>query len=126
MGAAPAIRLTEGRIVEIAEACHEVNRAYCQSLGDFSQPAWADAPEWQKSSAIAGVRLHLENPDAGPQASHESWMRQKQDEGWVYGPKKNPERKEHHCMVPFHELPREQQAKDFIFRAVVHAAARLS
>jgi hypothetical protein len=93
------------------------------ALGDTSQPAWEAAPDWQKESAMAGVMLHLTNPDAGPQASHESWMAQKVSEGWVYGPKKDPEKKEHHCMVPFHELPREQQAKDFLFRAVVHAMA---
>ena len=39
----------------------------------------------------------------------------------MYGEEKDPERKVHPCMVPFNELPREQQAKDFIFRAVVHA-----
>lgn len=105
----------------IARVCHEVNRAYCLALGDTSQPAWEDAPEWQRSSAMAGVKLHLENPDAGPQASHESWMRQKVAEGWVYGPVKDPEKKQHHCMVPFDMLPREQQAKDYIFRGVVHA-----
>ena len=106
---------------DIARACHEANRAYCQALGDMSQPAWDDAPEWQRSSALMGVRLHLNNPDAGPQASHESWMAQKVAEGWVYGPTKDPEAKTHHCIVPFDQLPREQQAKDFIFRAVVHA-----
>ena len=59
--------------------------------------------------------------DHGPEASHESWMKQKLEEGWKYGPVKDPERKEHHCIVPFDQLPREQQAKDFLFRAVVHA-----
>ena len=54
-------------------------------------------------------------------ASHESWMRQKVTDGWVFGAEKNPDRKEHPCLVPFDQLPREQQAKDFIFRAVVHA-----
>ena len=106
---------------EIAKVCHEVNRAYCAALGDHSQPAWDDAPDWQKSSAMLGVKLHRENPDAGPQASHESWMAQKLAEGWKYGPEKNPETKEHHCIVPFDALPQAQQAKDFIFRAVVHA-----
>ena len=65
--------------------------------------------------------MHLTNPDAGPQASHESWMAQKIAEGWVYGEVKDPERKTHHCIVPFADLPREQQAKDYLFRAVVHA-----
>lgn len=107
--------------IDIARVCHEVNRAYCQALGDHSQPAWEDAPEWQKQSALAGVKLHTENPHAGAQASHESWMAHKLSEGWKFGPVKDAEKKEHPCMVPFDELPREQQAKDYIFRAVVHA-----
>ncbi len=105
----------------IARACHEVNRAYCQALGDDSQPSWNEAPEWQKESARVGVALHVNDPDASPAASHESWLAQKVAEGWVYGAVKNPEAKEHPCMVPFDELPAAQKAKDYIFRAVVHA-----
>lgn len=108
---------------QIARVAHEVNRAYCQALGDNSQPAWEDAPDWQKDSARNGVQLHLSNPNAGPEASHESWMAQKQAEGWTYGPEKRPDLKQHHCMVPFQQLPREQQAKDYLFRGVVHALA---
>lgn len=105
----------------VARVAHEVNRAYCQALGDNSQPVWEEAPQWQRDSAMAGVRLHWKSPEAGPQASHESWMAQKVADGWVYGPEKRPDLKQHPCMVPFDQLPREQQAKDFIFRAVVHA-----
>lgn len=112
-------------VQQIAQVCHEVNRAYCQALGDDSQPAWDDAPDWQKNSALMGVGMHLANPDAGPQRSHESWMAQKAAEGWTWGPEKNPEKKEHPCMVPFHELPAAQKAKDYIFRGVVHALAHL-
>lgn len=104
----------------VARVCHEVNRAYCQSLGDNSQPAWEDAPQWQKDSALLGVELHMSG-EHGPEASHESWMSQKVADGWIYGAVKDPEAKTHPCIVPFAELPREQQAKDFIFRAVVHA-----
>lgn len=105
---------------EIARVAHEVNRAYCEALGDNSQPAWEDAPQWQRDSARMGVALHTAN-DVGPEASHESWMAQKIADGWVYGPVKDPEAKQHPCIVPFGELPREQQAKDYLFRAVVHA-----
>lgn len=104
----------------VARVAHEVNRAYCQALGDDSQPAWEDAPEWQRASARTGVDLHLSG-DFGPEASHNSWMKQKLEDGWRYGPVKNPETKEHPCLMPFPYLPKEQQAKDFIFRAVVHA-----
>lgn len=105
----------------IAKVAHEVNRAYCQALGDNSQPAWEDAPDWQKSSAMNGVELHANNPNAGPEASHNAWMAEKKENGWPYGPVKYPELLEHPCMVPFDKLPIEQQAKDYIFRAVVHA-----
>lgn len=106
---------------EVARVAHEVNRAYCEALGDHSQMPWEEAPEWQRASALQGVVLHESNPDAGPAASHESWMAQKKADGWAYGPEKDPDRKLHPCMVPFEDLPREQQAKDYLFRAVVHA-----
>lgn len=108
---------------QIARVAHEVNKAYCEALGDNSQPSWDDAPDWQKSSAVAGVNFHLSNPDASPSASHESWLKEKQESGWVYGPVKDPEKKEHPCFVPFSELPKEQQAKDFLFRQVIHSLA---
>lgn len=105
---------------QIAKACHEINRAYCLALGDHSQAEWDAAPEWQKDSARKGVLLHLSG-DHGPEASHQSWMEEKKAEGWVYGEVKDPDAKTHPCMVPFAELPVEQQAKDFLFRQVVHS-----
>ena len=117
------IEITQEKKLKIAKVCHEVNRAYCQALGDNSQPSWDEAPEWQRSSAMLGVNLHISNHDAGPQASHESWMAQKVSEGWVYGAEKDPDAKTHPCIVPFCELPVAQQAKDYIFRAIVISMA---
>ncbi len=108
---------------QIARAAHEINRAYCEAIGDHSQPPWEEAPLWQKRSAMGGVLFHLWNRHAGPEASHENWLAQKKAEGWTYGPVKDPEKKQHPCMVPFEDLPVEQQAKDYLFRAVVHALA---
>ena len=107
-------------IEEIARVSHEVNRALCQAFGDDSQPSWEDAPEWQRESARMGVDMHC-MAEVGPEASHIAWMANKDIEGWKYGPVKDPEKKEHPCMVPFGDLPPEQQAKDYVFRAVVHA-----
>lgn len=113
-------------IVEIiARTCHEANRAYCQAIGDNSQKSWGESPEWQKESARNGVLFHL-NGDHGPEASHESWLAEKRADGWKYGPVKNPETKEHPCFVPYSELPLEQKAKDYIFRAIVHAMGKPS
>lgn len=104
----------------IAKACHAANKGYCEALGDFSQPSWEDAPQWQKDSAIVGVKFHLSG-DHGPEASHNSWLAQKEAEGWVYGEVKDPVKKEHPCFVPYEQLPVEQKAKDYIFRSIVHA-----
>lgn len=106
-------------IIKIARLCHEVNRAYCQSIGDYSQPKWDDAPQWQKESAIKGVQFHIDNPSASPSASHDSWLAEKASTGWKYGPVKDADKKEHPCFVPYEQLPSEQKAKDYIFKACV-------
>lgn len=108
-------------VLAAAKVAHEANRAWCAAHGDNSQAAWEDAPDWQKKSAQAGVLFHLENPNAGDSASHESWMQVKLADGWKYGAVKDADKKEHPCMVPFETLPEEQQTKDTLFRAIVHA-----
>jgi len=102
-----------------ARAAHEANRAYCIAIGDHSQVSWDDAPEWQKSSARNGVKGALDG--ATPEQSHEAWLAEKVATGWKYGATKNPDAKEHPCMVPYAELPESQRAKDKIFIAVVMA-----
>lgn len=105
----------------IARVAHEVNRAYCEALGDLSQKPWDEAPEWQRESAVNGVRFHDENPDASPSASHDNWLAEKVAGGWVYGDVKDPDARTHPCCVPYEKLPVEQRAKDYIFRAVARA-----
>lgn len=115
-------QMTEDNIIlRIAELCHWANRSWCHMHGDDSQPKWEDAPKWVKDSAIAGVKMHLGNPHATPEDSHESWYAQKVEDGWKYGPVKNPDIKEHPCMVAYAELPLEQQIKDSIFSGIVKA-----
>lgn len=112
------------RPADIARVAHEVNRAYCESLGDRSCPPWEIAPASMQESAINGVRFHFANPDAGPAESHENWLRAREAMGWRWGPVKDEQRKEHPCMLPYDHLPAEQRAKDFLFRGVVHALAQ--
>jgi len=111
------------KLEQTARICHEANRAYCETIGDNSQPSWADAPQWQKDSAIKGVEFHISNLDAGqepsPSASHESWLEEKRAAGWTYGPTKDPEKKTHPCFMPYDGLPIEQRLKDYIFAAIV-------
>ena len=109
------------KISDIAAVCHEANRRLCLNQGDTSQRQWEAAPQWQKDSAINGVTFHMQNPDATPEASHESWLAEKVAAGWIYGETKDEEAKTHPCMRPYDELPQEQQAKDHLFRAIAHS-----
>lgn len=108
-------------ISDVAKVCHEANKALCESLGDTSQVSFESAPAWQRDSAINGVQFNLDNPDAPASASHDSWLKEKEEAGWKYGPVKDADKKEHPCFVPFEQLPIEQQAKDYLFKAVVAA-----
>ena len=105
----------------IARVAHEINKAYCESIGDFTQPLWDGAPVWQKVSAESGVKFHILNPEAKPSASHESWLKEKEAHGWKYGKVKDPEKKEHPCFVPYSELSAEQKTKDFLFKQVIES-----
>lgn len=113
--------MNDRQIEAAARAAHEANRAWCLLHGDDSQPDWDDAPSWQRTSAINGVTGVLSGN--GPRDSHESWLAEKRATGWRFGPVKDPQNKEHPCMVPYEELPPEQKAKDGIFIAVVSAFA---
>lgn len=107
-------------VVSIAAACHEANRVHCELFGDTSQPIWAEAPEWQRNSAIAGVELHLANPTLPDSASHDAWSEHKYADGWVYGPIKDADAKTHPCLVPYADLPVQDKLKDALFKAIVH------
>lgn len=111
------------KVLDIARICHEANKIYCETIGDLSQTSWPTSPAWQKTSAIKGVEFHLANPDAGVADSHNSWLDEKVRDGWKYGPVKDAEKKEHPCFVAYEELPAEQQAKDYLFRGIVHSLA---
>lgn len=106
---------------QIAEVCHEANRAFCRTIEDYTQLPWALAAEWQRNSAIDGVAFAIDNPNAAASAQHDSWLAAKKADGWTFGPAKEPRTKEHPCMVPYEQLPAEQRLKDHLFKAVVAA-----
>lgn len=113
------------RVAQIARIAHEANRTYCATIGDTTQLSWADAPEWQRESAMKGVIFHWDALKKGetpsPSASHDSWLAEKEATGWTYGPLKSAELKQHPCCVAYEELPIEQRLKDYLFANVVAA-----
>lgn len=111
----------------LAAACHSAWYAYTVlALNEEGEP-WETAPEWQKNSIRDAVRFWDEELAKADQSeplankaarlaplSHENWMKYKAEEGWKYGPVKDPEKKEHPCMVPYNDLPEDQKIKDLV------------
>ena len=118
-----SVKLSDGVAIDVIEGiariCHETNRVYCQNGGDDSQVAWEKAPQWQKDSTIMGVRFVIDNQHAPASANHDSWMAQKLADGWKYGEVKDEKKKEHPCIVPYEQLPLEQQLNNSLFRSIV-------
>ncbi len=109
--------MNEQTIQAAAEAAHEANRVYCVTIGDASQVPWKDAPEWQRHSAIEGVRVALGGATAEEQ--HEAWCETKRRDGWTFGVLKDAAAKTHPCLVSYSDLPPDQRAKDSLYLAVV-------
>lgn len=107
--------------VQIARLCYEANRGLRQALGESDEGPWEAASETTRNSTIAGVRFALKNPGVTPEETHEAWLKDKQAQGFVYGPDKDLEKKTHPCFLPYGELPAAQRYKDYIFLALVRA-----
>lgn len=113
------------QIIDIAKVCHEANKALCEADGDFSHDKWESAEDWQTSSAVRGVEYFIANQDVTDSAQHDAWMKDKLDDGWIFGVEKDATDKRHPCLVPFDKLPPIQQAKDVLFKAICKALVPL-
>jgi RyR domain len=43
---------------------------------------------------------------------HEAWVDIRVAQRWTYGPHRNDDRREHPCLVPYDDLPEEEQSTD--------------
>lgn len=105
----------------ITAAAYEVNRQYCLmvSTGDHSHVAWPELDAQLRTVALMATAGIAEGYT--PEKSHAAWMMMKKSQGWRYGQTKNQETLEHPCLVPFSELPLDQQAKDLLWHGTVTA-----
>lgn len=107
--------------VVIAATCHEAKRQYCRSLGDYSLPAWKDAPGDIQATSIELVRDVMAGAVNSPEQSHERWMAAKLNAGWTYGPQKDYAAKTHPSLVEYAKLPAVERQKDTLNFAIVTA-----
>lgn len=101
----------------IAPVCSAANRAFKQLLGE---EVGEETPE-ASASTVEGVLYLLQRPSAGQAELHQVWLDSLREQGWVYGPEKDEEKKTHPNLVPNAQLDAEQKRKDVLFAAVVRA-----
>lgn len=114
------------KIEKIARTAHDAIRGWCLANGQKEIPEWADAPEWMVFATRESVAAVLEN--LGMPASdqqHDQWMAEKFRDGWVFGPKKDPEKKTHPLLIPFEDLPEVERMKDTLINSIVVALAEI-
>ena len=114
---------TNPLVNQAAQMAHELNRAYCATIGDPVAPCWDEATPAQRDRVILGVRFALQNPQATPDMMHQNWMKTHLDTGWTYGPVKDEGLKTHPCLVKYHQLPAPQLVKDTFIPAVLNCLA---
>lgn len=106
---------------DIAVVVHEAIRGMQLVQGDpCPSDPWQVASHEAQGLCIAGV-LRAQRPGVTPAWLHDLWVADKVRLGWNRGPVKDGVRKTHPNLVPYHQLPPGQQAKDRLFIAIVRA-----
>ena len=107
-------------INDIAQICHEANRALCKVLGDRVLPEWGALDNESQGITVRAVRYILDQQPAPSLAEiHERWRMDKVMHGWTYGEVTDDAKKTHKNMTLYIDLPVEQKAKDSLFLNIV-------
>lgn len=113
---------SEALLEACARAAHEVLRAYNEVIGDAVAPEWERCPHHMRTVTRNGVLPALQG--TSPADSHARWCEGMAAQGWVWGPAKDPARKQHPYLTEFDKLPESARAKDHLFVSVVRETAR--
>ncbi len=110
----------------IVAACHQAWYSYAVlGLGEHGEP-FGTAPKGQKRRLANGVefwdtKMKELNLERAPEndvvrvlspLSHMNWCDKMVEDGWHYGPTKDPEEKTHPCLTEYDKLPEPQKKKD--------------
>ena len=110
-------------ILDMARACHEATRGYCEAIGDPPLTPFDECGAAMQASICDGVVKLLQNTSWGPMQNHTSWTLWKAEHGWKWGAVKDTENKLHPDLVLWEALPASQRAKNAIFVGIVRSLA---
>jgi len=110
------------KINSIAALCYEANKVYSETLGE-ENGQWQYASEHVRASIISAINYFVAERVSIPEDIHNFWLVHKKTDGWKYGKEKDMCDKTHPNILPYKELPPEQQFKDKLFLAIVKVCA---
>lgn len=108
-------------VEQITRVLHEANRQLCALMGDHTQVEWDKAPVEQQDSTLECIDAIIRKPDIPSSELHDQWIADMMDNGWTWGPKKDPEKKTHPCCLSYEEVPEREKVKDRLFKNIVLA-----
>lgn len=114
-----SIVATMNRQSVIVQVAYEINKAFCESLGDFSNKPWLEVSEEVLKSNSMLVAVVLKHPEITPEDIHNVWSLSRLTSGWTLGEEKDTIKKTHPSLKDFKDLSETERAKDFIFKQVV-------
>lgn len=102
----------------IAKVIHSANRAYVDAIGGRAiNLTWEEIREEERQGLIKAISSMIINPRT-PEVSHEHWCLAREKDGWTKDLKYDYNRKTHPNMVPYDQLPFEEQFKDHLFMGI--------
>lgn len=109
-----------------AMIAHEVIRALqiAHNEEGIALP-WHEVSKDIQESCKIGVKRVYDNPDITVEELHDSWVQTKLEQGWTYGPVRDAELKQHHCLVPYDQLSAHDKSKDLLFLNTVKACLHI-
>lgn len=99
----------------IAKVIHSANRAYVDALGGRAvNLTWEEIREEERQGLIKAISSMIINPQT-PSVSHEQWCLAREKDGWTKDVKYDYNRKTTPNLVPYDQLPLEEQFKDHLY-----------
>jgi hypothetical protein len=105
---------------DVARVVHEALAAYCHVIGE-SPATWAETPANSRQGTHSAIDAIIRGKITTRRELHDRWMGDMLRAGFKYGPRRDAEMKTHPCLLPFDDLPKDQQFKDALFLAIVKA-----
>jgi len=100
---------------DIAQISYETARAWSRVTGGERLPSWGSLSDREKRRAISDAERLRPPPEATLAEWHAARVAEMKADKWVYGEKKDTDRKVHPCLVPFEDLPRSEIVKIGLF-----------